>query len=77
MTNIKFTSTPVPGYPAENSMPSIILFDSLDGRIHTNEKNITRLMYFEYGEIRFDGKVVRKWPSTNLPTPTDILIIIS
>lgn len=24
-----------------------------------------------------DGKVVRKWPSTNLPTPTDILIIIS
>ena len=24
-----------------------------------------------------DAKVVRKWPSTNLPTPTDILIIIS
>ncbi|MCR5851539.1 MAG: DoxX family protein [Bacteroidaceae bacterium] len=24
-----------------------------------------------------DGKVMRKWPSTDLPTPTDILIIIS
>ena len=60
MTNIKFTSTPVPGYPAENSMPSIILFDSLDARIHRTEKNIARLMYFEYGEIRFDGNVVRK-----------------
>ena len=24
-----------------------------------------------------DGKVMRKWPSTNLPTPKDILIIIS
>lgn len=60
MTNIKLTSTPVPGYPAEKSMPSIVLFDSLDARIHQDEKNIARLMYFEYGEIRFDGNVVRK-----------------
>jgi len=60
ITNIKLTSTPVPGYPAEKSMPSIVLFDSLDARIHRTEKNIARLMYFEYGEIRFDGKVVRK-----------------
>ena len=60
MTNIKLTSTPVPGYPAERSMPSIVLFDSLDARIHQDEKNIARLMYFEYGEIRFDGNVVRK-----------------
>ena len=60
ITRIKLTSTPLEGYPEANCMPSIILFDSLDGRIHTEEKNISRLMYFEYGEIRFDGKVVRK-----------------
>ena len=60
ITNIKLTSTPVPGYSAEKSMPSIVLFDSLDARVHRTEKNIARLMYFEYGEIRFDGKVVRK-----------------
>lgn len=59
-TRIRLTCNPDAGYPEVNSMPSIILFDSLDGRIHTDEKNITRLMYFEYGEIRFDGKVVRK-----------------
>ena len=60
ITRIKLTSIPKEGYPEVNSMPSLILFDSLDGRIHTEEKNISRLMYFEYGEIRFDGKVVRK-----------------
>lgn len=60
ITRIKLTSTPSDGYPEANSIPSIILFDSLDGRIHTEEKNISRLMYFEYGEIRFDGKIVRK-----------------
>ena len=72
MTNIKFTSTPVPGYPAENSMPSIILFDSLDARIHRTEKNIARLMYFEYGEIRFDGNVIRKGARKMQPNITVI-----
>lgn len=57
---IKLKSHPVEGYDEAHSMPSIILFDSLDGRIHTDEKNISRLLYFEYGEIRLDGKVVRK-----------------
>lgn len=60
ITRISLTSTPHKGYPAEHSIPSIILFDSLDARIHTEEKNITRLLYFEYGEIRFDGSTVCK-----------------
>lgn len=70
ITNIKLTSTPVPGYPAEKSMPSIVLFDSLDARIHKTEKNIARLLYFEYGEIRFDGKVVRKGARKMQPNVT-------
>lgn len=35
--------------------PSILLFDALDGRVHVDENNIKELMYFEYGEIWFDG----------------------
>ena len=38
--------------------PSIILFDSLDGRYHINEKDRKDLVYFEYCEIGFDGEVV-------------------
>ena len=60
ITRIKLTSTPEGGSPVAKSIPSIVLFDSLDSRIHTDEKNAARLLYFEYGEIRFDGNVVRK-----------------
>ncbi len=59
-TNIKLTSTPDAGYSPEHAMPSIILFDSLDARIHEDEKNAQRLNYFEYAEIRFDGTFVCK-----------------
>ena len=38
--------------------PSLILFDSLDGRYHDNEKEIKDLLYFEYCEIGFDGQVI-------------------
>ena len=60
ITRIRFVNTPDRNYPAESSMPSIVLFDSLDARIHDKEKDIERLLYFEYGEIRFDGNAVRK-----------------
>ena len=42
------------GFPA----PSILLFDSLDGRVHTNIKEINDLHYFEYGEITYDLKPI-------------------
>ena len=38
--------------------PSLILFDSLDGRFHTSERDVRELHYFEYGEIWFDGYIV-------------------
>ena len=38
--------------------PSLILFDSLDGRFHTVERDVKELHYFEYGEIWFDGYIV-------------------
>lgn len=35
---------------------SMILFDSLDGSVHSAEKEVKELLYFEYGEIWIDGK---------------------
>lgn len=70
ITKIKFQCVADEGFAAEKAMPSIILFDSLDARIHTEDKNITRLMYFEYGEIHFNGKIVRKGTRKMQPTIT-------
>ncbi len=40
------------------SMPSFILFDSYDGRVHTGEKSIEAFHYLEYGEVWMDGHVI-------------------
>ena len=40
--------------------PALILFDSLDGRVHEDEKLAKELNYFEYCEIRTDGRAVNK-----------------
>ena len=37
-------------------VPSMILFDSLDSKAHTSEQKIKELLYFEYGEVGFDGQ---------------------
>ena len=37
-------------------VPSMILFDAHDGKVHTDERTIAEYMYFEYGEVWFDGK---------------------
>ena len=36
--------------------PSLVLFDSLDARAHSGEREIKDLLYFEYGELWFDGR---------------------
>ena len=40
----------------EKSRPSLLLFDSNDGRAYSDERKMKDLHYFEYGEIWFDGK---------------------
>ena len=47
--------TGIPSQP-----PTIILFDSLDNRVHYDEKTSQSMNYFEYGEIRFDGQTVTR-----------------
>ncbi|WP_295153807.1 HD domain-containing phosphohydrolase [uncultured Ruminococcus sp.] len=54
MTTIYMEVRPEGGEPA----PSIVLFDSLDARVHTDNKRIIDLSFFEFGEIGFNGKTV-------------------
>ena len=42
--------------PGHLPKPVMIFFDSLDGRFHDDERKIKDLMYFEYGEMKFDGQ---------------------
>ena len=41
---------------AESGLPTLILFDSLDGRIQDTYAKKKDLLYVEYGRIRFDGQ---------------------
>ncbi|MBR6229667.1 MAG: HD domain-containing protein [Eubacterium sp.] len=42
----------------EFSAPSILLYDSLDGRVHTDERSIDINRYTEFGEVWFDGHMI-------------------
>ena len=56
-TRIRLYSKSAAGYE-ETGMPSLILFDSLDGRFHDTEAKKKDLLYMEYGRIRMDGETV-------------------
>ena len=56
MTTIHVTVSHAEEYAGRIPVPSIVLFDSLDGRVHSAEKEVKELCYFEYGEIWFDGR---------------------
>lgn len=58
MTTVKMTIRELERKSGRVPVPSIIIFDSLDGRYHDGEKEIKDLNYFEYGEIWFDGRTV-------------------
>ncbi len=47
-----------PDKSGNEPVPSLILFDALDGRVHFNEKDVKELVYFEYGELWLDGHTV-------------------
>ncbi len=55
MVRIKFLCKPNKKYDENICVPALILFDSLDGRVHTSAKDIDSMNYFEYAEIWFDG----------------------
>lgn len=51
---ISFDCEPLADGGSGFSAPSVILFDSYDGRVHDDEKSIKAYHYMEYGEIWFD-----------------------
>ncbi|MCR5404507.1 MAG: HD-GYP domain-containing protein [Butyrivibrio sp.] len=56
-TRISFCSHPDGQIPKEESLPTIIVFDSLDGKVHPGEENNSNVLYFEYAQIRIDGRL--------------------
>ena len=44
------------GFPLTDSLPTLVLFDALDGRVHEEEAKKKDLLYYEYGQIRVDGR---------------------
>ena len=56
-TRISLCSQPDDGFSAEECLPSLILFDALDGQVHPGEEDNRNLLYFEYAQIRLDGHV--------------------
>ena len=57
---ISFCSKPDEGIAVNESLPTLIVFDALDGNVHPGEENNRNLMYLEYAQIRLDGKVIEK-----------------
>ena len=56
--SIKFRCSPKKKRAEDITMPALVLFDSLDGRVHTTLREIDNLNYFEYAEMWFDGHAI-------------------
>ena len=52
---ISFNSSPDGEFREDYSIPSLIIFDALDGHVHDTIRTINDTRYLEYGEIWFDG----------------------
>ncbi len=55
---IRFTCESTKEEPGDFSMPSLIVFDSYDGRVHEAPNEIEAYRYCEFGEVWFDGHYV-------------------
>ncbi len=56
--HISLCSQPDDGLPKDQSLPTLILFDSLDGKVHPGEEDNKNVLYHEYARIRVDGQVL-------------------
>ena len=55
MTTIQFIAEQDEDDLSIEHIPTLLLFDSLDGRVHADDKLREKMVYFEYGSIRLDG----------------------
>ena len=58
MTTVRLTVESDCDIPDIAPEPSLILFDSLDGKAHTDEGDIKEFLFFKYGEIWFNGRTM-------------------
>ena len=58
IVHIHMFSRPDGNGPGREGLPSLIVFDSLDGKVHPGEENNKDVLYFEYARIRFDGTLL-------------------
>ena len=57
-TRVHFEVKAEEGIDNSIAIPTIVLFDSLDGLIHKDDRGIRILNYIEYGEIWLDGHTI-------------------
>ena len=57
---VRLDCRPDGGFPAAGCLPTLVLFDALDGRVHEDAAKQKDLLYFEYAQIRFDGRTLSK-----------------
>ena len=60
ITRIRIHSRVDEGFDEAKSLPTLVIFDALDGRIHEDESKQKDLLYLEYGQICFDGRTICK-----------------
>lgn len=58
ITKIRLYSQADAGFEASACLPTLLLFDALDGRVHEDASQIKELLFMEYGRIRFDGRTL-------------------
>ena len=70
LTHIRFRIDPLEDHEDTEAIPGLVLFDSLDGRAHNDDK-AKELLYTEYAELRFDGSFTLKDARKIQPSVSD------
>ena len=55
ITKIRFYSEADEGFEEAACLPTLLIFDALDGRVHEDSSQNKELLFIEYGRIRLDG----------------------
>lgn len=56
MVRLCLYNQPDEGFSEAEGLPTLIVFDALDGRVHPGEEHNKDLLYYEYARIRLDGR---------------------
>ena len=57
ITRVTFSTWPAEGFSGTSALPTLVLFDALDGRVHRTEAKRKDLLYLEYAQFRIDGQL--------------------